>query len=63
MMSPERRTRVIVALRELHAALLVIRFDGSPDGSCQLERRSDAELTVMLANAEALLERAQGTDI
>lgn len=62
-MTPDRRARAILALRELYDAIYAIRFDDSPDGSCRLEDRSDAELTVMLANAEVLLERAQGTDI
>lgn len=62
-MSPERRARVIAAARELYDLVHAARFDDSPDGACVLEHRSDAELTVLLTNAEALIDRAQGTDI
>jgi len=69
-MSPERRARVIEAIREMYEHIRALRFDRYPgdigdsmSATCELEARSEAELTALLLNLEALLERAQGTDI
>jgi hypothetical protein len=67
-MSPERRARVIGAIREIYATLYIEAFDdlvvrGTDTLEGQLKEKSDAQLSALLLNLEALLERAQGTDI
>jgi len=67
-MSPERRSRVIACVREIYALLYVEAFDdlvvrGAEGLQAQLEEKSDAQLSAILLNLEALLERAQGTDV
>lgn len=60
-MSPERRTLTIEALIAIHEEFMGecfgsnVRFD--------LEAMTDAELTVRIANIEALIDRAQQTDV
>lgn len=61
-MTPERRARAIEALREISDLFWVPR-EGGGASSLELGELSDAALTAMLVNVEALLERAQGTDI
>jgi hypothetical protein len=67
-MSPERRARVIAAIREMYATLYTEAFDdlvvrGADTLEEQLKEKSDVQLSALLLNLEALLERAQGTDI
>lgn len=67
-MSPERRARAIEAIREMYAMLYTEAFDdlvvrGATGLQENLEEKSDIQIAALLLNLEALLERAQGTDI
>jgi len=57
--SPERRALLVEALIAIHDL-----YPGPPSTMRPyLESLSDAELTVKIANIEALIERAQQTDV
>lgn len=62
-MSPERRALLIEALIAIHDQEFF--GGGRAKGSVRpyIEALSDAELTVKIANIEALIERAQQTDV
>jgi len=71
-MSPKKRARVIEAIREMYEQIRAARFDRYPgdtsfgdsmSATCELEARTEAELTALLLSLEALLERTQETDI
>lgn len=63
-MSPERRQLVLMALGEILELFLSDTIEQDPEHPLKLlDLLSDAELTVMVSNIEALLERAQQTDV
>lgn len=63
-MSPERRQLVLMALGEILELFLADTIEQDPEHPLKLlDLLSDAELTVMVSNIEALLERAQQTDV
>ena len=60
-MTPERRKKIVEALREIRARFMVP--DSFQNEFVPLEDISDSELTAMIVSIEALVDRAQGTDI
>lgn len=60
-MSPERRALMIEALIAIHEQFARCCYGANIRSD--IERMSDATLTLLIANVEALIERAQQTDV
>lgn len=62
-MSPERRQLLLLALGEIQELFLTDPAENPEHPVKLLDLLSDSELTVMVSNIEALIERAQATDV